>query len=178
MHVGVCWVCAMCVLRAASVGGCFVIDLMCCPRCRLALVAKQWLQANVLAIDTNLLLLPLTLSLSNAHGRLLTLELKLNVAKLLSGTCTSAPAAAHPLPSLARTRPAARDVLDKSTLPARAGFGLPSDKVIYSCSNQLYKYDPDTFNTWCNILRRVPDSVLWLLRFPPYGEANVRGCKR
>ena len=35
---------------------------------------------------------------------------------------------------------------------------------------QLYKYDPETFATWCNILRRVPDSVLWLLRFPPYGE--------
>ena len=36
-----------------------------------------------------------------------------------------------------------------------------------------YKFDPETFGTWCAILRRVPDSVLWLLRFPPYGE--VRG---
>ena len=26
----------------------------------------------------------------------------------------------------------------------------------------------------CNILRRVPDSVLWLLRFPPYGEPMIR----
>lgn len=25
----------------------------------------------------------------------------------------------------------------------------------------------------CNILRRVPNSVLWLLRFPPYGEPNI-----
>jgi predicted O-linked N-acetylglucosamine transferase (SPINDLY family) len=39
---------------------------------------------------------------------------------------------------------------------------------------QLYKMDPDTFDTWCAILRRVPDSVLWLLRFPPYGEARVK----
>jgi Glycosyl transferase family 41 len=34
---------------------------------------------------------------------------------------------------------------------------------------QLYKFDPETFTAWCNILRRVPNSVLWLLRFPPSG---------
>lgn len=56
----------------------------------------------------------------------------------------------------------------------RAFLGLPEDKVVYSCSNQLYKYDPETFTTWCNILKRVPDSVLWLLRFPPAGEIRVR----
>lgn len=56
----------------------------------------------------------------------------------------------------------------------RASLGLPEDKVVYSCSNQLYKYDPETFTTWCNILKRVPESVLWLLRFPPAGEARVR----
>ncbi|WIA37736.1 hypothetical protein OEZ86_014614 [Tetradesmus obliquus] len=67
-----------------------------------------------------------------------------------------------------------RDVLNKALLPRRSEFGLPEDKVIFSCSNQLYKYDPDTFTTWCNILKRVPDSVLWLLRFPPYGESNIR----
>ncbi len=48
----------------------------------------------------------------------------------------------------------------------RAEVGLPDDKIVYACSNQLYKYDPETFQTWCNILRRVPNSVLWLLRFP------------
>lgn len=50
-----------------------------------------------------------------------------------------------------------RDVLNKAALPRRSEFGLPEDKVIFSCSNQLYKYDPDTFTTWCNILKRVPD---------------------
>lgn len=38
--------------------------------------------------------------------------------------------------------------------------------------NRSYKFDPETFGTWCGILRRVPDSVLWLLRFPPYGEVR------
>lgn len=67
-----------------------------------------------------------------------------------------------------------QDVLDEANLPRRAEIGLPEGKIIYSCSNQLYKYDPVTFQTWCNILRRVPDSVLWLLRFPPYGEPRIR----
>eukprot|EP00879_Flechtneria_rotunda_P000847 GHRR01000972.1.p1 GENE.GHRR01000972.1~~GHRR01000972.1.p1 ORF type:complete len:995 (+),score=320.30 GHRR01000972.1:341-3325(+) len=67
-----------------------------------------------------------------------------------------------------------RDVLNKAALPCRSEFGLPKDKIIFSCSNQLYKYDPDTFTTWCNILKRVADSVLWLLRFPPFGETNIR----
>ncbi|WVZ67695.1 hypothetical protein U9M48_016739 [Paspalum notatum var. saurae] len=39
---------------------------------------------------------------------------------------------------------------------------------------QLYKMDPDIFNTWCNILKRVPNSVLWLLRFPAAGEMRLR----
>jgi protein O-GlcNAc transferase len=68
----------------------------------------------------------------------------------------------------------AQDVLDEANLPSRTEVGLPEDRIVYSCSNQLYKYDPETFTTWCNILRRVPNSVLWLLRFPPYGEPRIR----
>ena len=68
----------------------------------------------------------------------------------------------------------AQDVLDPANLPSRAEVGLPDNKIVYACSNQLYKYDPETFHTWCQILRRVPDSVLWLLRFPPYGEPRIR----
>ncbi|GAB4819185.1 hypothetical protein N2152v2_006231 [Parachlorella kessleri] len=63
---------------------------------------------------------------------------------------------------------------EAGVLPTRASAGLPDDKIIYACSNQLYKYDPETFTTWCNILRRVPNSVLWLLRFPPYGEPRIK----
>lgn len=48
---------------------------------------------------------------------------------------------------------------------------LPPPNLI---TRQLYKYDPETFGTWCAILRRVPNSVLWLLRFPPYGEARIK----
>jgi len=68
------------------------------------------------------------------------------------------------------------DVLSDVPAPgcSKQDVGLPTDKLIFSCSNQLYKYDPDTFNTWCNILKRVPNSVLWLLRFPHFGEPKIR----
>jgi len=95
--------------------------------------------------------------------------------------CTDAAGAVHAAGSPAgrvrsrpRAAPRAQDVLDEAALPARAEVGLPDDRIVFACSNQLYKYDPETFETWCAILRRVPASVLWLLRFPPYGEPRIR----
>jgi len=56
----------------------------------------------------------------------------------------------------------------------RSDLDLPEDAIVFACFNQMYKYDPDTFRVWCNILKRVPGSVLWLLRFPPHGEPFIR----
>ncbi|KAE9455807.1 hypothetical protein C3L33_12291, partial [Rhododendron williamsianum] len=67
-----------------------------------------------------------------------------------------------------------RDVLDPSCQPRRSDYGLAEDKFIFACFNQLYKMDPEIFSTWCNILRRVPNSALWLLRFPAAGEMRLR----
>jgi protein O-GlcNAc transferase len=55
----------------------------------------------------------------------------------------------------------------------RAQYGLPEDVVVYCNFNQLYKIDPATLEMWVNILKAVPDSVLWLLRFPAVGEPNI-----
>merc|ERR1711988_673028 len=52
------------------------------------------------------------------------------------------------------------------------------DKFIFCNFNQLYKIDPEIFDVWCSILKRVPNSVLWLLRFPPLGEENIRAEAR
>ena len=49
---------------------------------------------------------------------------------------------------------------------------LPCTSLNTCCS--WLQYDPETFTTWCKILHRVPASVLWLLRFPPYGEPRIR----
>lgn len=45
-------------------------------------------------------------------------------------------------------------------------YGLPEDKFIFANFNQLYKLDPNTYTVWMNILKRVPDSVLWILEYP------------
>lgn len=66
------------------------------------------------------------------------------------------------------------DVLDPNCQPKRSDYGLPEDKFIFACFNQLYKMDPDICATWCNILKRVPNSCLWLLRFPAAGEMRLR----
>ncbi|CAO3680841.1 unnamed protein product [Umbelopsis ramanniana] len=51
---------------------------------------------------------------------------------------------------------------------------LPDDVIIFANFNQLYKLEPGTFRLWLRILERVPNSIIWLLRFPPAGEANLR----
>merc|ERR1719221_2528965 len=55
----------------------------------------------------------------------------------------------------------------------RQQYMLPEDAVVYCNFNQLYKIDPGTLKMWVNILNRVPNSVMWLLRFPQVGETNI-----
>ncbi|KAL5599025.1 hypothetical protein BROUX41_003657 [Berkeleyomyces rouxiae] len=51
---------------------------------------------------------------------------------------------------------------------------LADDVIIMGNFNQLYKIDPTTFRTWLRILSQAPKAVLWLLRFPELGEANLK----
>jgi protein O-GlcNAc transferase len=53
-------------------------------------------------------------------------------------------------------------------------YGLPENKFIFANFNNLYKLDPRTFNVWMNILKRVPDSILWILEFPKEAEDNLK----
>lgn len=45
---------------------------------------------------------------------------------------------------------------------------------VFCCFNTLYKIEPDIFNVWMNILKRVDNSVLWLLKSNDIGEMNLR----
>ncbi|KAJ5115434.1 hypothetical protein NUU61_001193 [Penicillium alfredii] len=51
---------------------------------------------------------------------------------------------------------------------------LSDDTIILGNFNQLYKIEPTTFRTWLRILARIPNAILWLLRFPDLGEQNLR----
>jgi protein O-GlcNAc transferase len=58
-------------------------------------------------------------------------------------------------------------------LTTRAQYGLPDNAIVYCNFNQLYKIDPITLENWATILKKVPNSVLWLLKFPAVGEPNI-----
>lgn len=67
---------------------------------------------------------------------------------------------------------------------ARSDVGLPDGKFVYCCFNGTQKISRETFERWLAILKRVPESVLWLLdngegtnqRLVDYAEA--RGVDR
>ena len=65
-------------------------------------------------------------------------------------------------------------VLDRDHCPHRDSYGLPEDKFVFCNFGQMYKVEPDIFATWMKILKRVPKSVMWILRFPALAEANIR----
>ena len=50
---------------------------------------------------------------------------------------------------------------------------LPEDKLIFCSMNQTYKFEPIMFETWMNILKRVPDSVLWLYKGSIYKDDSL-----
>lgn len=68
------------------------------------------------------------------------------------------------------------EVPQNIVVTTRQQYGLPDDAVVYCNFNQLYKIDPHTLASWVNILKHVPNSVLWLLRFPAVGETNIQAA--
>lgn len=50
----------------------------------------------------------------------------------------------------------------KSNL-TRGDYGLPEEAIIFCSFNQSYKISADEFEVWLELLRRVSNSVLWLL---------------
>jgi predicted O-linked N-acetylglucosamine transferase (SPINDLY family) len=58
--------------------------------------------------------------------------------------------------------------------PTRELYKLPEDKFIFCSLNNSYKYTPEVFDTWIKILKRAPNSVLWLLADNQWAEENLR----
>jgi predicted O-linked N-acetylglucosamine transferase (SPINDLY family) len=59
-------------------------------------------------------------------------------------------------------------------IPSRKDCGLPAEGFVFCSFNNNYKYTPEVFGVWMNILRRVPGSVIWLLADNQWAEANLR----
>jgi len=56
----------------------------------------------------------------------------------------------------------------------RRDFGLPEDGFVFCSFNEPYKIEPVIFDVWMQVLRRVPRSVLWLLKKDRTVEENLK----
>ncbi|MEA3353319.1 MAG: tetratricopeptide repeat protein [Campylobacterota bacterium] len=59
-------------------------------------------------------------------------------------------------------------------IPAKKQLGLDEDSFIFCNFNTLYKVEPDIFAIWIKILKKVPNSVLWLLKSNEEGAENLK----
>jgi protein O-GlcNAc transferase len=56
----------------------------------------------------------------------------------------------------------------------RADHGLPEDVFVFCSFSMNYKIDKPVFDVWCEILHRVPRSVLWLFRTDAAAAENLQ----
>jgi predicted O-linked N-acetylglucosamine transferase (SPINDLY family) len=59
-------------------------------------------------------------------------------------------------------------------IPERAAEGLPEDALVLCSFNQTYKITPGMFGLWLDVLRAVPETVLWLWASNPWAEDALR----
>jgi predicted O-linked N-acetylglucosamine transferase (SPINDLY family) len=59
-------------------------------------------------------------------------------------------------------------------IPTRAELGLPQNSFVFCALNGSYKFTPLFFEVWMNLLKAVPDSVLWLFADTPMVENHLR----
>jgi predicted O-linked N-acetylglucosamine transferase (SPINDLY family) len=74
---------------------------------------------------------------------------------------------------MATSRPEIADAV-----PDRKSQGLPEDGVVFANFNAHYKFDPETFALWLDLLGALPGSVLWLLRGGDGAMANLCATAR
>lgn len=58
--------------------------------------------------------------------------------------------------------------------PSRQECGLPEDAFVFCCFNQSYKFTPEIFAVWMNLLKETNNSVLWLFESNEWATANLR----
>jgi predicted O-linked N-acetylglucosamine transferase (SPINDLY family) len=58
------------------------------------------------------------------------------------------------------------------TTKSRAELGLPEDKIVFAFFNATRKITPLTFRLTVEVLRRVENSVLWILFFNDFARGN------
>jgi len=60
-----------------------------------------------------------------------------------------------------------------SLRPSRESCGLPADAFVFCSFSNTHKITHEVFSAWMSILRRCPDSVLWLLADNRWAEESM-----
>jgi len=76
------------------------------------------------------------------------------------------------LPNSFQVNPSYRKIAD--VVRTKESYGLPKDSFVFCCFNNPWKITPQVFKSWMEILRRVPNSVLWLTQNNSGIEKNLR----
>ncbi|MCW8930633.1 MAG: acetylglucosamine transferase [Gammaproteobacteria bacterium] len=63
-------------------------------------------------------------------------------------------------------------------IPSKEQCNLPQDAFVFCSFNNNYKYTPEVFDVWMNILNKVPNSILWLLADNPWSEINLKNAAK
>ena len=62
---------------------------------------------------------------------------------------------------------------DLGRIYKRSDFGLPEDAFIFCCFNNNYKFSPDVFDSWMNILKSSPNSIIFIYAKNEQIESNL-----
>ena len=65
------------------------------------------------------------------------------------------------LPDCYQINDSQRPIADNQ--PTRAKAGLPDNGFVFCCFNNSFKLTPDVFAVWMSLLKRIENSVLWLM---------------
>ena len=60
------------------------------------------------------------------------------------------------------------------TKKSKSQLGLPEASFIFTCTNHYRKINSSVWQTWMEILHRVPNSILWLRNCPEEVQHNLR----
>ncbi|SEH50163.1 Predicted O-linked N-acetylglucosamine transferase, SPINDLY family [Rhizobium tibeticum] len=55
----------------------------------------------------------------------------------------------------------------------RTQVGLPEDAFVFASFNANRKINTEILDVWCNILKRAPNGVLWLMLSSPHTQTNL-----
>lgn len=58
-------------------------------------------------------------------------------------------------------------------VPSRFELGLPKDGFVFCAFNRSYKIDPQVFEIWMRLLKKKPNSVLWLVMSNKPSKMNL-----